>query len=423
MTTLGNLHDRETQHSGLDLDTNIVIDGDIGDFLSGTGLHTVLDGLANSGGGGGGGLAELITGNDQNFTVNLGNWTNTGGTLTRDTTYQIDGLTASLKFAVTTAGHRVDLPLDGTFAADTDYWAVLWISNESTSSTFSVDLSFGLIGTDASTVTVALNMASGSPYNGDGQFIPIGIYWRPTATRTGVSLRLSANFSTSTTWHIGMARAWQTPTVGVVKVVSRPFTPTNDALNVRLTPWPDGTGGVTLKTNAGGVDVADYYGTSGLSTDHEYFYGFATGAAADKSQKGVNFEVGDDFVGFFISEKDSSTVQFYADFGDYDFEFADGATKGWYSRSTSNVIRRFAAMENRVATGSATITSGNTSVTVTHGAGYTPAEADIRVLPTNNPTNDPGNFWVDTIGATTFKINVRSNPGASGAIFRWVVDR
>lgn len=80
------------------------------------------------------------------------------------------------------------------------------------------------------------------------------------------------------------------------------------------------------------------------------------------------------------------------------------------------------AVEVRRNASTSTITSGNTSVTVTHGAGYTPDPWDIDVHPTNNPTNDPGWFWVDTITSTTFKINVRANPGTSGATFAWRVN-
>jgi hypothetical protein len=77
--------------------------------------------------------------------------------------------------------------------------------------------------------------------------------------------------------------------------------------------------------------------------------------------------------------------------------------------------------EVRRGSGTATITSGNTSVTVTHGAGYTPGVSDVTVTPTNSPTNDPGHWWISSVGATTFVINVRANPGASGASFAWRV--
>jgi hypothetical protein len=72
------------------------------------------------------------------------------------------------------------------------------------------------------------------------------------------------------------------------------------------------------------------------------------------------------------------------------------------------------------ARGTATIASGNTSITVTPGISYDPGTArQIIVWPINNPTNDPGWFWVSNVGSNTFQINVRANPGASGAIFGW----
>jgi hypothetical protein len=41
-------HDRQHWHEGVDLDTNIEIDGDIGTYLSGTTLHQLIQ-LFNSG--------------------------------------------------------------------------------------------------------------------------------------------------------------------------------------------------------------------------------------------------------------------------------------------------------------------------------------------------------------------------------------
>jgi len=73
--------------------------------------------------------------------------------------------------------------------------------------------------------------------------------------------------------------------------------------------------------------------------------------------------------------------------------------------------------------GTATITSGNTSVVTPHGCNYTPAAADIKIILTNNPTNDPGNLYVDTIGAANFTIHCRNDPGATGANFSWSVDK
>ena len=71
------------------------------------------------------------------------------------------------------------------------------------------------------------------------------------------------------------------------------------------------------------------------------------------------------------------------------------------------------------AVGSATITTGNTSVVITHSLDFTPTADDIMVVPSNNPTNDPGNFYIDTFTATQFTLHVRNDPGASGATFSW----
>ncbi len=71
--------------------------------------------------------------------------------------------------------------------------------------------------------------------------------------------------------------------------------------------------------------------------------------------------------------------------------------------------------------GTDTIADATTAKTVTHGAGFTPSLDQITVTLGENPTNDPGNIWIDTIGATTFDVNCRNDPGASGLDFSWRV--
>lgn len=73
--------------------------------------------------------------------------------------------------------------------------------------------------------------------------------------------------------------------------------------------------------------------------------------------------------------------------------------------------------------GTATIASASTSVVVTHGLSYTPSARDISVVPTNNPTTDPGNIWISNITSTQFTINCRTAPGASTATFAWHASR
>jgi hypothetical protein len=69
--------------------------------------------------------------------------------------------------------------------------------------------------------------------------------------------------------------------------------------------------------------------------------------------------------------------------------------------------------------GTANIPSGATSIVVNHGLSVTPEVNDLYFTATNSPTTDPGNTWVSNITATQFTWNCRTNPGASGANFRW----
>lgn len=73
------------------------------------------------------------------------------------------------------------------------------------------------------------------------------------------------------------------------------------------------------------------------------------------------------------------------------------------------------------ASGQATIASGTTSIVVNHGLSWWPNIADFTLTLNNGPTNAIGNFWIDSVNATSFTIHVAANPGASGATFGWSV--
>lgn len=68
--------------------------------------------------------------------------------------------------------------------------------------------------------------------------------------------------------------------------------------------------------------------------------------------------------------------------------------------------------------GTATVLSGTTSIAVSHGLSKTPNSRDIQVTPTNN-LGSATKFWISSVGASTFTINVDVNPGASTATFVW----
>lgn len=71
------------------------------------------------------------------------------------------------------------------------------------------------------------------------------------------------------------------------------------------------------------------------------------------------------------------------------------------------------------ARGTSTITAAATSVTISHGLSGLVDAAGFNITPTNNPTNDPGNIWVDTVTATQFNVNCRNVPGVSTLTFSW----
>ncbi len=80
----------------------------------------------------------------------------------------------------------------------------------------------------------------------------------------------------------------------------------------------------------------------------------------------------------------------------------------------------FTAVEVNRGTGS--MLSGSTSDVITHGLSAAPAAEDINIVFTENPTVDPGNIWISAIGATTFTVNCRTNPGGSNLDFSWKAD-
>lgn len=91
------------------------------------------------------------------------------------------------------------------------------------------------------------------------------------------------------------------------------------------------------------------------------------------------------------------------------------------SGTNTNLIIRNNAGYVTEAAGLATITSGATTVVVTHGLSYTPAVYDISLTPAEQGSNDYGRFWVSTITSTQFTINVSADPGASNLDVAWSV--
>ena len=317
-------------------------------------------------------MEDLITGNDQTFDASLGSWTNSGGTMTRDTGYQMLGQTASLKFVVTTSAQYVEVPISGTFTSGTDYWSVLFLSAEDTTGTKNLKIDFGLIGTDAAQRTGSLNMGTIYPYVGNANFIAIGLRWRPTADRTGVKLRFTMNNATTATWHIGMARAFAATELGSINVSTLTYFPvTGPNLVGNFSPFghdglqifKDGAAGLHNSSVTAGIDFSD----GGFPGN----YLWAENTPGDLADSGHNIQVGIDYIGLYISEKDSSTIQAYPDVsGGYDIELKDrGSGKFWYAVNTAG---------NRVPLSS--LMNGGMDIVLGSGTGVIPTGVAVYAL-------------------------------------------
>jgi hypothetical protein len=86
----------------------------------------------------------------------------------------------------------------------------------------------------------------------------------------------------------------------------------------------------------------------------------------------------------------------------------DGAT-GLVIRNNSGWVTE--------AKGTSKIDSGATTVNVTHGLSATPTVINVTFAEAG--TNDYGRWWISSAGATTFTVNVSSDPGASNLDFWW----
>jgi hypothetical protein len=69
--------------------------------------------------------------------------------------------------------------------------------------------------------------------------------------------------------------------------------------------------------------------------------------------------------------------------------------------------------------GTATISAGNTSVTITHNLLGTAEAHEFTLVPTADSRNSPGLVWVDEITATRAKINCENDPAAPGLDIAW----
>jgi len=156
----------------------------------------------------------------------------------------------------------------------------------------------------------------------------------------------------------------------------------------------DATTGLYAKMAIGNYVDGNGFGTDGIS--------FNEGAIGNRV-----FNVTGD--GFVPTATDVVMV------GNHSNETVDTVTADNAKHRGYNYMSNYVTENN----GTASITSGNTSVTVTHGLHTTPSIQDITVTPTNDMGNST-KFWIDNITSTTFDINVDAAPTTKSATFAWM---
>ena len=62
---------------------------------------------------------------------------------------------------------------------------------------------------------------------------------------------------------------------------------------------------------------------------------------------------------------------------------------------------------------------GGTTLSVNHNLIRTPTVDEISIMQSANTTTDVGFWYVNTIGGTSFTVNVVTAPGAGGFVFGW----
>jgi hypothetical protein len=354
-----NTHDRIYDHHGTDTDDHILLSASTSSYANAENLHTVLADIDARliAGGGGIGITDLITGDSSVFASSTGSWTNSGGTLSHDTTAAYNLFTGNLMFATASGGDRVDLLIPGTFEAGIQYDVMVAVLVEQSGATW-LDYSFGLLGTDyASNISSFLYVENPHLYSHSV------LTWTPSATRTGVSVRVARNASTTgtKTIHIGWAlcRAAGGSSALGLRMIEAANTAQGYGLTVEsIGGWTQiqakydkaNTQTAALQFNHSGnaLYLTGYdYGSSGNvpyvgvnGTGDVYIYAGGATASGDRTAHGVNIEVGPDYVGLYIDEKDASTVQIYPD-NDYDVELAEWAgstTHHWKARAQDDGV-------------------------------------------------------------------------------------
>lgn len=287
-----------------------------------------------------GSVFELFQGDGSDFENSLGGWVATSATMTRDTSIKWRENDASLKFVTDASGDRVDTVVSGTFLEGHMYQVMIpMLVEQNIGSTVSVN--FGDLSTSNFGIAGVI-LPSGTPMS----WYFTTADWVPSVDFSNPSVRVECTSSGAATrsFHIGAVKIIETAG-GVGLQLQRKLSDDhvyylgNQGLG--FYGGPDGQtysdkilmlpGFTSITVGSGGPTGMLWEADSLLQWSE------AGGNTGDRNGWGLNFEVGPDYIGLFMSELDSNTLQIYPDYGDYDIELLDGDGSGggstgrWYA--------------------------------------------------------------------------------------------
>lgn len=94
-------------------------------------------------------------------------------------------------------------------------------------------------------------------------------------------------------------------------------------------------------------------------------------------------------------------------------------TTGAYVNDEQDRWMQFFTAKGGVASGTATIAQGTSSITVNHGLPFAPQAYDIQIMPTGSPTTAPRIFYVNGITSTQFVVNTGVSLTTGTLPFSW----
>ncbi len=390
-------------------------------------------------------VGDLLTGDSQTFLGGIGDWTNSGGTLTDDTgSSWPDAGGHSAKLVTTTGGDELELQLSGTFLAGTSY-AVRVVLMVEEAVTSGWGLIFGNSPTDYEGVPIALIADHADSY------FAVVARWTPSTDETDPFIVVNRQVGAGTiTLHIGHAdvrKVLPMDDLGfLVSAVPHLFagtlaTPGRSGFGV--VAYPGGvleaaggtftlgsngfyvtslTGRVRLTAQTGQeVELTEGNSDMSLLSHPTYFAAYNGLAATGDLVSSWEWDLGPDYVGLQMGEKDAGTLQMMVTPWN-DIELADRPSDGTLWRHNGDPLTSFARLYRLAfAWNTASISTGVPIVTLATGDVILGAWLDVSTA-WNSTVSDAGDIVTATNGESLMNATVNMQSVGAGTDRRKLKD-